>query len=288
MNPKASLIIGIICISFSPIFVKLAGVPALTSGFYRIFIAWLCLAPYCIIKGKLKIGRKELLIALTGGVVFGADIAVWNLSLMKISATVSTLIANLAPLWVGLLSFLILRKRSGRQFWIGTCIAILGMVILVGWQNVMHLQLNAGILLAILASLFYAIYIMITRGILQKIDTLTFMFYNMLAASIFLLIFCLFQQQDLINLSTKAWLCLSGMGLLCQLAGWITINHSLRSLQSTKVSVALLSQTVIAGFLAIWLLHEVLNWEEIIGSVIVLGGIALTFLKRDVSNKVVN
>ncbi|HEY5325533.1 MAG TPA: hypothetical protein VIJ27_00905 [Mucilaginibacter sp.] len=27
MNPKASLIIGILCISFSPIFVKLAGVP---------------------------------------------------------------------------------------------------------------------------------------------------------------------------------------------------------------------------------------------------------------------
>jgi drug/metabolite transporter (DMT)-like permease len=114
MNPKASLIIGILCISFSPIFVKLAGAEPLTSGFYRIFIAWLCLLPYCIIRGHLKIGRKELIIALIGGVVFGADIAVWNLSLMKISATVSTLIANLAPVWVGLISYLILKKKSGR------------------------------------------------------------------------------------------------------------------------------------------------------------------------------
>src|SRR6201995_1903301 len=174
MNPKASLIIGIICISFSPIFVKLSVAPAITSGFYRIFFAWVFLAPYCIVKGNLKIARKDLLIALLGGVVFGADIAVWNLSLMKISATISTLIANLAPLWVGLLSFLILRKRSGALFWIGTWVAIIGMVILVGFQHILHLEFNVGLVYALIASFFYATYIMITKGILKRISTLTF------------------------------------------------------------------------------------------------------------------
>src|SRR6202012_229836 len=105
MNPKVSLAVGILCISFSPIFVKLAGVDPITSGFYRIFVAWVFLAPYCIIKGNLKIGRKELIIAIAGGIIFGSDIAVWNLSLMKISATVSTLLANLAPVWVGLIGY---------------------------------------------------------------------------------------------------------------------------------------------------------------------------------------
>ncbi|SHM69373.1 DMT family transporter [Mucilaginibacter sp. OK098] len=280
MNPKASLIIGILCISFSPIFVKLAGAEPLASGFYRIFIAWLCLLPYCIIKGYLKIGRKELMIALIGGVVFGADIAVWNLSLVKISATVSTLIANLAPVWVGLISYLIFKKKSGKLFWIGTWVAIFGMVILVGYQNILSLQFNIGIPLALLASFFYAIYIVITRGILQKISTITFMFYNMLAGSIFLFVINLFQHNELVNFSSSTWLCFLGMGLLCQLAGWLTINHTLRFLESTKVSIALLSQTVIAGFLAILLLNESLELKEIIGSVIVLGGIAITFLKK--------
>ena len=279
MNPKASLIIGILCISFSPIFVKLAGVPPITSGFYRIFIAWLCLAPYCIAKGNLKIGRDELLIAIAGGVVFGADIAVWNMSLLKISATVSTLIANLAPLWVGLLSYLLFKKRSGKLFWTGTFVAILGMVVLVGFQNIIALKFNAGILLALLASLFYAIYILITKGILQKISTINFMFYNMLAASVFLLVINLFQQNGLFNFSISAWLCLLGMGIICQLAGWLTINHSLRFLEPTKVSIALLSQTVIACFWATILLHEKLELNEISGSVIVLAGIAVTFLK---------
>src|ERR1700761_8758562 len=223
MNPKASLIIGIICISFSPIFVKLSVAQAVTSGFYRIFFAWIFLAPYCIIKGQLKIERKDLLIALLGGVVFGADIAIWNLSLVKISATISTLIANLAPLWVGLLSFLILRKRSGVLFWAGTWIAIAGMVILVGYTNILHLQFNIGLVYALIASLFYAIYIMITKGILQKISTVTFMFYNMLGASVFLFLICEYQHNELIHYSTPTWLYLLGMGVICQLAGWITI-----------------------------------------------------------------
>jgi len=280
MNPKASLIIGIICISFSPIFVKLAVSPPIASGFYRIFFAWIVLAPYCIYKGALKIERKALWIALLGGVVFGADIAIWNLSLMKISATISTLIANLAPVWVGLLSFIVLRKRSGVLFWVGTWVAILGMVVLVGYQHILHLQFNIGLVYALIASLFYAIYIMITKDVLRKISTITFMFYNMLAASVFLLAICLFQHDELLHYPTSTWLHLLGMGLICQLAGWITINYSLNFLQATKVSVALLSQTVIAGIWAMLFLSETLELKEIIGSVIVLAGIAITFLRK--------
>jgi drug/metabolite transporter (DMT)-like permease len=280
MNPKASLIIGIICISFSPIFVKLAAAPPVSSGFYRIFIAWILLAPYCIYKGQLKISKKDLLIALIGGVVFGADIAVWNLSLVKISATISTLIANLAPVWVGLLSFLVLRKRSGVLFWAGTWIAILGMVILVGFRHILHLEFNIGLIYALIASFFYAIYIMITKDILRKISTVTFMFYNMLGASIFLLIICGYLHYELLHFSTLTWLYLVGMGLICQLAGWVTINYSLNYLEATRVSVALLSQTVIAGIWAMFFLSEKLDFNEIAGSIIVLAGIAVTFLNR--------
>ena len=280
MNPKASLILGILCIAFSPIFVKLAGVPALTSGFYRIFIGWLCLAPYCILKNKLKINRGDLLIAMLGGIVFASDIAVWHLSLLKISATVSTLLANLAPVWVGLLSYLLLKKRSGGLFWIGTLIAVTGMAILVGYQNVVHLQFNAGILLALLASFLYACYIMITKGILQKIGTMTFMFYNMLAASVFLLIVCMVNHTEIVRLTAPSWECLIAMGIICQLTGWITINYAIKFLASTKVSIALLGQTVIAGFLAVWFLHERLELKEIIGSVIVLAGITISFITK--------
>jgi drug/metabolite transporter (DMT)-like permease len=287
MNPKASLILGICCIAFSPILVRLAGAPALTSGFYRIFIGWVCLAPYCIIKNKLKIKRSDLLIAILGGIVFASDIAVWHLSLLKISATVSTLLANLAPVWVGLLSYLLFKKRSGGLFWVGTAVAVAGMAVLVGYQNVIHLQFNTGILLALLASFFYACYILITKGILQKIETITFMFYNMLAASVFLLIICMFEHTEIVGLSASSWECLIAMGVVCQLTGWITINYAIKRLPAAKVSIALLSQTVIAGFLAIILLKEWLELNEVIGSAVVLAGIAMSFVTKPTANRIV-
>jgi drug/metabolite transporter (DMT)-like permease len=249
-------------------------------AFYRVFFAWICLVPYCIIKNKLKIERKQLVTALLAGIVFASDIAVWNISLLKISATVSTLLANLAPVWVGLLSFLILRKRSGLMFWIGTFVAVAGMVVLVGYNHILHLEFNIGIVLALLASFFYATYIMITKNIMGGIDVFTFMFYSMLSSGITLLIISAFLGNDLVHFSLKVWLCFVGMGIICQLIGWLTINYSLRYLESTKVAIALLSQTVFTGLLAGGLLNEHLSVNEIMGSIIVLIGIGITFIKQ--------
>jgi drug/metabolite transporter (DMT)-like permease len=279
MNPKLSLVIGIICISFSPIFVKLADASPVVCAFYRIFFAWICLLPYCLYKGNLKMQRKDLILAMVGGLVFASDIAVWNLSIKLISATVSTLVANLAPVWVGLLSWLLFGKRSGWLFWVGTCIAIVGMVVLVGAANLIHLQLNIGILYAVASSLLYAIYILTTKDILKRISTLPFMFYNMLAAGVFLLVISLILGDEFFNYNLKTWGSLAAMGIICQLMGWITINYAISHLESTKVAITLLSQTVVTCLLAVFILNESLALKEIIGSVIVLVGIAITFLK---------
>ena len=278
-NPRVSLAIGILCISFSPIFVKLAGTSPLGAAFYRVFVAWLCLLPYCIIKRKLRIDKRQLLIAVAAGIVFASDIAVWNMSLLKISATVSTLIANLAPVWVGLMSYLLFKKRSGILFWTGTGIAIIGMVVLVGYQHILHLEFNAGILLATLASLLYAGYILITKNIMAGIDVFTFMFYSMLGAGVFLFFVNVFAGSNVTCFPVNVWLYFIGMGVLCQLIGWLTINYSLRYLESTRVAIALLSQTVFAGLLAAFFLNEQLQVNELVGSAIVLAGIAVSFLK---------
>lgn len=279
MNPKLSLAIGIICISFSPILVKVADASPVVCAFYRIFFAWMALLPYCLYKQNLKMARKDIILAVIGGIVFASDIAVWNLSLKMISATVSTLLANLAPVWVGLLSYILFRKKSGWLFWAGTIIAIIGMEVLVGIANLVQLKINMGVVFAVAASLLYSVYILITKDILKRISTIPFMFYNMLAAGVFLFIICMVLGDGFFHYNLKTWGSFVGMGLVCQLLGWITINYAISHIESTKIAITLLSQTVIAGFLAVFFLDEKLEMKEIIGSIIVLAGIAITFLK---------
>jgi drug/metabolite transporter (DMT)-like permease len=283
MNPKLSLVLGILFISFSPIFVKLADASPVVCAFYRIVFAWVCLLPYCLYKRNLKMERKDIVLALVSGLVFATDVAVWNVSIKMISATVSTLLANLAPVWVGLLSYLLFKKKSGWLFWLGTVIAIAGMVILVGIANVLQLKFNLGIVLAVAASVLYATYILITKDVLKRISTLPFMFYSMLGSLVFLLIASTVLGDELLHFNLKTWGSFAGMGIVCQLAGWITINYAISRLESTKVSIALLSQTVTTGLLAVVLLNENLDAKEIMGSVIVLVGIVITFLKPKVA-----
>ncbi len=218
-------------------------------------------------------------LAVTGGLIFAADISLWNLSLKMISATVSTLLANLAPVWVGLISYFLFKKAADKLFWIGTGLAILGMLILVGLQQVLQLQFGLGFTFAVAASLLYAIYILITKDILQRIGTVTFMFYNMGAALVLLLIICLINNEVLLNYSPINWLYFAGMGIICQLLGWLAINYSIRYIESTKIAITLLSQTVVAGVLAAFMLSERLGLHQIIGSAVVLAGIAITFFK---------
>lgn len=223
--------------------------------------------------------HKDIWLSFLGGLLFAADIAMWNQSIKIISATVSTLLANLAPVWVGLISYFILRRSSGKLFWIGTGVAIAGMVVLVGLNNLLQMQLNVGIFYAIGASMLYATYMLVTKDILRRVDTIPFMFYSLMAACLFLFVLCLLLGNQLIGFNQKTWGSLISMGIICQLLGWITINHAIGRLESTTVSITLLSQTVVACILATIILGETLQLGEIIGCLIVLGGIAITFLK---------
>ena len=83
------LFLGILCISWSAIFVKMADVSGLSSAFYRMFIGFLGVLPLWFYRHKPVKDKKSLLIAVICGVIFAFDIAVWNLSIMLTKAAIS-------------------------------------------------------------------------------------------------------------------------------------------------------------------------------------------------------
>src|SRR5437016_716426 len=109
----AALALGVICIGFSAIFTKWAGVPGPVSGFYRVAIATLVLALPAG-PGAWRVVRRggtTLVLALLAGVWFAGDLAVWNTSLGYTSAANATLLGNTSTLWVSLWSLLVLHER---------------------------------------------------------------------------------------------------------------------------------------------------------------------------------
>ena len=268
-----AVVAGILCIGFSAIFVRLAGLPGPVSAFYRVLIAALVVVPWRLARPGRRPAPEDLRVMVAGGIFFAIDIALWNTSLMLTSAATATLLANNSPLWVGLASFLLFRERLSWRYWVGLALALAGMMWLVGGDAFRHLSLSYGNLLAVGASVFYAAYILATQRARARVDLLTFMAVSTLSSVLLLLLLNLTLGSTLTGFPARTWLALAGLGLISQLGGWLAINYALGHLRAAHVSVCLLAQTVVTALLSMPILGEYLKANQVIGGLLVLAGI---------------
>jgi len=269
------LLFGILCISWSAILVKIANISGFGSGFYRLLIGTIAIIPVWLYFKKPITDRRGVRIAVICGILFACDIALWNTSIMLSKATISTLLANLAPVWVGIGALLFMKEKPSGIFWIGTIISIIGVTIIIGFNQVMQANLNFGNVLAIIASMFYGAYLITVRKGRNSLDTFSFTTISMISSTLVLGLICLFTSTPLWGFSTTTWLALGTLGIIPQLLGWLAINQALGHIKPTAASVSMLSQTAFTAIFSVLVLGEILTFHEIAGAVVVLGGIYL-------------
>ncbi|WP_264619061.1 DMT family transporter [Flavobacterium sp. 7A] len=286
-KPKIALAIGILCVSIFPILVRLQLSSGLISAFYRMFIAASLLLPYSIVTKKNRLpNTKILVLAILCGIIFATDIAIWNISIQHSSATQATLLANLSPVWVGIGSFLFLKNKPTLNFWIGTCIALFGMIILVGFEVFIGLHFDLPFLLALLSGILYATYILMSKNILSQIEVLPFMNIVLVSATVFLGIICFITGETFTGFTKTAWLVLFIEGTICQLIAWLLLSYATQHLRATRISLSLLGQAVLVTCFAWVFLDEKMSWLRIIGAIILLLGIRMTFYTKTFLNKI--
>ena len=281
LTAYGALAVGVVCIGWSAIFVKFAGIPGPASAFYRMLISGLVLIPWRLARGGAWPTRSLVLLIAAGGAFYALDLALWNTSILLTSAAMATLLANNAPLWVGLGALLLFKEKLSPRYWLGLFVSLSGMVILMGLGAWRHLDFNTGELLAIGASVAYAGYMLTTQRARAYVDTLTFMAISASACILVLWCFCGVLGTPLTGYSTKSWWALVGMGLFSQLGGWLAINYALGHLRAAYVSVSLLGQAVVTTLLAMPLLGEFPARHQVVGGLLVLVGIYVVNRRRN-------
>ncbi|MDW5290992.1 DMT family transporter [Formosa sp. PL04] len=283
-KPRIALVIGIICISIFPVLVRLSLTPGLISAFYRMAIASVVILPYVLITKQLKIpSTKMLLLASLCGVIFGLDVGVWNIAIQESSATQATLLTNLSPVWVGIGAFLFLKDKPLKNFWIGTIIAIIGMMTLVGFKFFINLDFDLAFFFAILSGILYAIYMLTSKFVLEETEVLTFMTISVVSSAIALAILSFAMGEPFSGFSDTGWFVLVVQGLVCQLLAWLLISYATKHMRATRVSVSLLGQAILASILAWIFLNETITLQMMIGGIILLFGIRITFYTKQIS-----
>lgn len=267
------LAFGILCIGFSAIFVKLADVPGSVATFYRFLFAGIAILPVWFYRGIRMPVRKDLLLILTGSFFFAIDLFLWNTAIPLTSAATATLLANNAPVWLGLITVVVLRRKLPGKFWIGLVVAMVGLNVLIGINSWRTMQFNTGDILSLLAGFFYALYLIYTMEVRKRVNTITFMSLSLIFTIIMMFFTTLFMGDSFTGYSSQTWISLTALGLISHFGGWICINFALGHLKGSNVSVTLLAQSVVTAIFGIIILGEHLSLEQIIGGIIILSGI---------------
>ncbi|WP_425537693.1 DMT family transporter [Pseudaminobacter soli (ex Li et al. 2025)] len=274
-----ALILGAATIGCSPIFVRLSEVGSLTTAFWRVALAMI---PLLIWSGatsgsvqteRRPAGLKDRLALIVPGFMLAGDLAAWHISLHMTSVANATLLANMAPIFVTLASWLLFRTRISGTFMAGLFLALVGVVVLKGGPAAFTGGNMAGDAVAIVAAIFYAGYMLSLARLRSQFSTLTAMLWTTGSAAVFILPMALVFETGFWPQTLFAWAMLLGLAWMTHASGQGLIIYALAWLPPAFSSLTLLIQPVMAAILAWLILGEAIGPMQAIGGAVVLAGI---------------
>ncbi len=276
--PLFALFAGATFIALSPIWVRVSEVGPTASAFWRVALAvpllWILFAFSSKDQKTLDKGRFKLLLA--AGLAFAGDLVFWHWSIHYTSVANSTLLANLASIFVTLAAWVLWKQRPSGLFVTGLAAALLGVGLLVRASLGFSPTARLGDALGVVTAMFYAWYLLSVKGLRDRgTATLQLMAVTTTITAAILLPVALASGEALLPQSGAGWLKLLGLAWISHSAGQGLIAYALAHLPAAFSAVGLLLQPVMAALFAWVLLGEPLVALQIAGGLVVLIGIYL-------------
>lgn len=291
-----ALIIATLAVSTSSIFIRFAqgdGAPSLVIAALRLTFATLLIAPVALARHLDEIKRftrTELLLGIFSGIFLAAHFATWITSLEYTSVASSVVFVGTGPMWVALLSPLLLKEHITKITVIGLMVAVIGgTVIALGdacaWNNglvcpalgdILQGRAMWGNLLALMGAWAVTGYLIIGRKLRTGISLVPYIFlvYGMGAIALIIIMFVSGNTPLGYTPTTYGWIFL--LAAIPQLIGHSTYNWALKYLNATLVSVTVLGEPIGSATLAFFLLNETPSLMTLVGGVLILAGIFLS------------
>ena len=272
-------LLGVLSISFSAIFVRLASVSPVTATFYRgAYAAPVLLTIWLAQRSRDRRERRERWLAIASGLLLALDLNLWHESIALLGAGLGTVIANAQVVFVAAAAWAMYGERPtlGRILTIGVVLA--GVVLTSGLarHDAYGAQPVAGAIVGMLAAVTYAAFLLVYRAANRTsgprsgplLDSTIGMIAGALASAVFDARFTFAPGW-----TATRWLVLLAIG--SQVIGWLLIGLALPKLPVVETSVLLLGQPVFTVIWGVLLFDERLSALQWAGSAIVLAGVAI-------------
>ena len=255
--------------------------------FYRYGFAVLILGIVLKLQGQsLTLKKDEILPLFLGGLLFGASSLLLYLSYQYMDAGIASTLLFVYPVMVAVIMFLFFHEKASllTVFCIG--MALGGISLLYKGEGGETLSI-LGMLLVMLSSLSYAIYIVgVNHSTLKTMPTGKLTFYALLFGLLIFVVrlhFCLDLQAIP---SVKAWVNVLSMATLPTVISLVCTAVAIHSIGSTPTAILGALEPVTALFFGVMIFGEHLTSRIVLGVVMILLAVTLIVVATPLKERV--
>lgn len=281
---KLAALTGATIISFSAIFYSLSGANAMTGAFFRVAYALPVLFVVWFLRRHLdhRTPRQRWL-AFGAGIALALDMIVWHTSIGYIGAGLATLIANTQVVLVAVAAWLFFGERPDTRVVVAIPVVLLGVTLVSGLGQDTAFGANPvlGTVLALLAAVFYAFFIMVMKFANPGGAPSAGPLFEITAGGVVTvaLIGAVSGGIDLtFSWPEHGWLLALALGP--QVVAWLLIGYALPRLPAAETATIVLLQPALTMVWGAVLFSERPSSLQIVGAGVVLLGVAMAATAR--------
>lgn len=281
----ALLGMGVLLLSTSAIFVKMAEAPSGIIAFYRLLFTLAFLVPALLARKKereqlVHLNGRQLRLAIVSGALLAVHWVMWFESLRYTSVASSTVLVSLQPLFSILFGALFLKERVSKWGMVGVFLAIFGSAI-IGWGD---FQVSGaafwGDVLSFASAGVISLHFLFGQLLRKEMDVLPYTVVCYTASTVCLAIYALAAGQSFSGYSCQTWGCFLGLALFATVGGQCVFNLLLKYLTASAVTMGILGEPVGTIILAFFIFGESITLQQTAGMLLILGGLWLFFSRK--------
>ena len=282
----AALCLGAVAMGISPIFVRFAssdmgGAPAdvgpFASAFWRVSLCLPLLYAWMRIEEKRAPADAPMVrfskASIFGGIVFAGDLFFWHLAILKTTVANATFFATMAPLFVVLIVWLVLRQQVSRGTFMGLALCLLGGAALIGQSLQADPARIEGDLYGVATAFFFGLYFLAASRARKTAGAARVTFEAGLITSAILLVIALLFDTRVIPQTAQGIAALLAMSYVSHAGGQGLLAIALGRLPAVFSSLVIFLEAIAAAVFGWAILGEELTLIQSLGGALILFGI---------------
>lgn len=274
---KIIVVFAVVAGSSSGIFGSVIQAPSMAIGFWRLSLGLPFFAVPVLLNQRdtLKaISKKNLFWSFVAGFFLFLHFFTWFNAVKMTNIASASVLSALHPLVVLMVTIFVFKRKVGARPILGIVLALLGGTLIAGLE---YSQLNAsnfmGNVLAFLAAMFMGLYFTVGHEVRKTVPGPTYVFLMFLSCWICFGIGMIGTGTSVFGYSTKDYILLIGLTLVCQIGAHAVFNLCLGHVSSLYVSAWESGECIFAILMGVIFLGQVPSMMQIVGGAVVVTGL---------------